>query len=113
LTQRECERELARGRECLEDLLHERVCHLAYPRGLHNGIVRVAAERVGFTRCYSLPVRLEPVGRLSLPRVGVYSSDGLSALRIKTLSPYLAVRLNRVISGAVRRSRAKMGLGYR
>ena len=95
LGEAECHDDLRRSRELLEDLLHEPVRTLAYPRGLHAPHVRRAARRAGFEHALTLPVRRERPGPLSLPRVGVYPDNGLTTLRVKTTRAYLGVRMSR------------------
>jgi peptidoglycan/xylan/chitin deacetylase (PgdA/CDA1 family) len=87
-----CERDLRDSREILEDVLREPVPFLAYPRGRHDPRVRRLAERAGYTHAFALPDRREPAGRYSWPRVGVYGSNGVGTLRIKTNPGYLSVR---------------------
>lgn len=92
LSDAECERDLRDSRELLEDLLGETVPHLAYPRGQHNASVRAAAKRAGYGYAFTLPEGREPLGRYSVPRVGVYPGNGPQSLRLKTQSWYLSAR---------------------
>jgi peptidoglycan/xylan/chitin deacetylase (PgdA/CDA1 family) len=92
LTEEECERDLRKSRDVLEDLLGHSVRLLAYPRGRHNERVRAAAARAGFTHAFALPEGREPVGPLALPRAGVWPNDGLVALRIKTSDWYATMQ---------------------
>jgi len=92
LTDEECERDLRRSRDVLEDLLGQPVRLLAYPRGRHNERVRAAAARAGFSYAFALPEAPEPAGPYALPRAGVWSSDGLLALRAKTSDWYVRIR---------------------
>lgn len=102
LSQEECERDLRGSRELLEDLLGDPVRYLAYPRGIHNEVVRRAAARAGFTHGFALPESPEPVGPYSVPRVGVYPGDGELSLRVKTSEWYVPLRTSRVFP-AIRR----------
>src|SRR5437870_9562630 len=92
LTDEECERDLRRSRDVLEDLLGQPVRLLAYPRGRHNERVRAAAARAGFSHAFALPEAPEPAGPYALPRAGVWSNDGLLALRVKTSDWYVSIR---------------------
>ncbi len=96
-----CE-DLNDSRELLEDLLHEKVPHLAYPRGRHDRDVRRAAARAGYAYAFSLPETREAVGRHAIPRVGVYPGNGVLTLRGKTRPEYLALRRSQAFP-AVRR----------
>jgi peptidoglycan/xylan/chitin deacetylase (PgdA/CDA1 family) len=96
LTEEECERDLRVSREVLEDLLGGPVRMLAYPRGRHNERVRAAAARAGFTQAFALPQGPEPIGPHAIPRVGVWSNDGLIALRAKTSNWYFSVQTSPV-----------------
>jgi peptidoglycan/xylan/chitin deacetylase (PgdA/CDA1 family) len=87
-----CERDLRESREILEDVLREPVPFLAYPRGRHDARVRRLAEQAGFTHAFALPDRREAAGPYAWPRVGIYGSNGVGTLRIKTSPGYLSVR---------------------
>jgi peptidoglycan/xylan/chitin deacetylase (PgdA/CDA1 family) len=87
-----CGRDLRESREILEDVLREPVPFLAYPRGRHDARVRRLAERAGFTHAFALPDRREAAGPYAWPRVGIYGSNGVGTLRIKTSPGYLSVR---------------------
>jgi peptidoglycan/xylan/chitin deacetylase (PgdA/CDA1 family) len=87
-----CERDLRESREILEDVLREPVPFLAYPRGRHDARVRRLAERAGYTHAFTLPERREPAGPYAWPRVGIYGSNGIGTLRIKTIPAYVSVR---------------------
>jgi peptidoglycan/xylan/chitin deacetylase (PgdA/CDA1 family) len=95
LTDEECERDLRDSKGALEDLLGRQVSLLAYPRGLHDERVRGAAKRAGFSYAFGSSKPLGPVGRFSIPRVGVYGDDGLPSLAFKTLAAY--PRLKRLL----------------
>jgi peptidoglycan/xylan/chitin deacetylase (PgdA/CDA1 family) len=88
LTDDECERDLRDSKEALEDLLRRQVSLLAYPRGLHDERVRSAAMRAGYSFAFGSSKPMGPVGRFSIPRVGVYGDDGLPWLALKTLAAY-------------------------
>jgi peptidoglycan/xylan/chitin deacetylase (PgdA/CDA1 family) len=107
LSDEECLRDLRASRELLEDLLGEPVPLLAYPRGLHDARVRLAAERAGYAHAFTLPETRETYGPYAIPRVGIYPGNGPRGLRAKTSRWYLAVRTNgaypalrRVLRGA-------------
>jgi peptidoglycan/xylan/chitin deacetylase (PgdA/CDA1 family) len=99
-----CEEDLRESRLLLETILEEPVPFLAYPRGRHDERVRRAAARAGYTRAFGLPERSEPFGPFSWPRVGVYGTNGVGALRLKTNPRYLPVRarIGSVSSGVPR-----------
>ena len=95
LTDEECERDLKDSKEALEDLLGRQVSLLAYPRGLHDERVRGAAMRAGYSYAFGSSKPMGPVGRFSIPRVGVYGDEGLPSLALKTLAAY--PRLKRLL----------------
>jgi peptidoglycan/xylan/chitin deacetylase (PgdA/CDA1 family) len=103
-----CEQDLTDSRQVLEELFARPVRHLAYPRGLHDEGVREAARRAGYRQAFALPVGPEPVGPFSLPRVGVYRHDGLSAVRVKSARGYAGLR-NRLHPDVVRAARRVSG----
>ncbi len=96
LSEDECERDLRASRELLEDVTGRAVPFVAYPRGLHDAKVRRATARAGFRNAFTLPEDREPVGAHAVPRVGVYPSGGVRALRVKTSRSYLPLRTGRV-----------------
>ena len=99
------ERDLRDSRTLLEDLLHKTVPFLAYPGGRHDGRVRAAAQRAGYTHAFTLPDRPEPPGPYSIPRAGIYPGNGPAALRIKSSRWYLSLRTTKAfpaLRGAVR-----------
>lgn len=87
-----CVRDLRDSRELLETVLGHPVRLLAYPRGLHDDVVRAAAERAGYSYAFTLPEGREPVGRYAVPRVGLYRGNGVAALRVKSTPSYLSLR---------------------
>jgi peptidoglycan/xylan/chitin deacetylase (PgdA/CDA1 family) len=95
LSDEECERDLRDSKQELEDLLGTQVSLLAYPRGLHDERVRGAAMRAGFSYAFGSSKRMGPLGRFSIPRVGVYADDGLPSLAVKSLRAY--PRLKRLL----------------
>jgi len=95
LSDEECERDLKDSKQALEDLLGMPVSLLAYPRGLHDERVRGAAMRAGFSYAFGSSKPMGPLGRFSIPRVGVYGDDGLPSLGVKTLPAY--PRLKRLL----------------
>jgi peptidoglycan/xylan/chitin deacetylase (PgdA/CDA1 family) len=106
----ECEDDLRRSRDLLEDLLGRRIGSLAYPRGRHDAAVREAAQRAGYRSAYSLPQGPEPVGPFAVPRVGVFGGNTLAHLRIKTSPWYPGVRRSRALA-ELRRIRSRQGEG--
>jgi len=88
----ECEADLRASREALEDLLHQPVPHLAYPRGLHDPGVRAAAARAGYELAFSLPQGPEATEPFAVPRVGVFGHNGDRTLRTKCTRWYGPVR---------------------
>lgn len=92
LTFEECVRDLRDSRLLLESLLGGPVPLLAYPRGRHNAVVRLAAERAGYSHAFTLPERREAAGPYAVPRVGLYHGNSLSDLRVKSARAYLPVR---------------------
>ncbi|MDQ3985596.1 MAG: polysaccharide deacetylase family protein [Actinomycetota bacterium] len=95
LDEEECVTDLRESKEMLEQLLGKDVTLIAYPRGRHNDAVRRAAQRAGFVAAFSLPERREPVGRFSIPRVGIYQDNSARSLRVKTSPGYLKFRMSR------------------
>lgn len=96
LSEEECEADLRRSRELLEDLLRRPVPHIAYPRGYHDEKVRQAAQRAGFRNGFALPESPEPKGPFSVPRVGVYPGNEARSLGLKTSRWYVPVRTGRL-----------------
>ena len=96
LDEDDCLAEMTRSRELLGDLLHQRVDHLAYPRGLHDATARRSAERAGYTHSFTLPQTREDVGRHALPRVGIFPGNGSMAVRVKTQPSYVRARMSPV-----------------
>jgi peptidoglycan/xylan/chitin deacetylase (PgdA/CDA1 family) len=101
-----CVDDLRQSRELLEDLLGDRVTHLAYPRGLHDAQVRRAAEQAGYSHAYSLPEGRESVGPYAVPRVGINRGNGVATLAVKSARPYLPVRHGPAGAAARRVARA-------
>lgn len=87
-----CEQDLRHSRELLEEVLGRAVTELAYPRGRHDHGVRRAAERAGYHHAFALPEAAEPVGALSIPRVGVHGHNTARTVAVKSTTPYLSVR---------------------
>jgi len=96
LSPEECENDLRRSRELLEEMLGRPVPYLAYPRGLHDAGVREAAARAGFERSFTLPDTPEPLGPQSVPRAGIYQGNEIMAMRVKTARWYLPLRMGPV-----------------
>ena len=88
----ECRRDLIRSREVLEELLGRQVRMLAYPRGLHNERVHVAARRAGFEFAFGTSKPARARGPLAIPRIGVYPGNHPSSLWLKSSSLYPPVR---------------------
>ena len=105
LTYAECLADLRDSRELLESVLNRPVRLLAYPRGRHAPHVRAAAAKAGYSHAFTLPEGPEEVDAYALPRVGLYRSNGVRALRIKAARPYLPVRTGRAFQ-VVRRARS-------
>jgi len=95
LSDEECERDLRRSREVLEDLMHRTVPFVAYPRGEHNARVRAAAERAGYSYAFSLPEGPEPTSAYAVPRIGVFPGNGVRSIALKSRREYLPVRTSR------------------
>lgn len=91
----ECVTDLRDSRESLEELLRRPVTLLAYPRGRHDERVRHAAEKAGYSHAFALPTSRERPGRYAVPRVGVYSGNGLGTMRAKLSPHYLPLRTHR------------------
>ena len=103
LTEEECVRDLRDSRELLSDLLGRPVSLLAYPRGRHDGHVRRAAERAGFSHAFALPERSEEIGDFSIPRVGIYRGNSNLTVRVKAARPYVRLRTTDALAGAAAR----------
>jgi peptidoglycan/xylan/chitin deacetylase (PgdA/CDA1 family) len=88
----ECLDDLRTSREILEDVLGGPVDHLAYPRGIHDAMVRTAAARAGYSWSFSLPRGPEEVTNHSLPRVGIFRDNGPMRFRAKLSERYLTAR---------------------
>jgi peptidoglycan/xylan/chitin deacetylase (PgdA/CDA1 family) len=88
----ECVRDLRDSRELLEELLGRAVPLLAYPRGRHDGRVREAAARAGYSHALALPDLPETPGPFAVPRVGIYRGNRVLALRLKCRPNYLRLR---------------------
>lgn len=95
LSDAECEHDLRLSREVLEEVVGRPVRTLAYPRGFHNGRVRAAAQRAGFSYAFGIDQPTEARDRWCIPRIGTYRHNGLATLRIKTSRWYPAVRTSR------------------
>jgi peptidoglycan/xylan/chitin deacetylase (PgdA/CDA1 family) len=106
LSEKECEQDLRSSRELLADLLGRPVTLLAYPRGLHNEMVHRAARRAGFEFGFGTSKPPPNRGSLAIPRVGVYPSNGLISLQIKSSRWYPAIRTSRAL-GRLRGSGTK------
>lgn len=105
----ECERDLRDSRDLLEDALGRPVTLLAYPRGRHSATVRSAAGKAGFTHAFAMSKPGQPITPLSIPRVGIYSTDAALTLNGKTSWSYVRLRRSsafpalRSIASSVRR----------
>jgi peptidoglycan/xylan/chitin deacetylase (PgdA/CDA1 family) len=84
LEERQCVEDLRASRQMLEDLLGQEVTFLAYPFGRHADHVRRAAETTGFEYAFATSSINGRVDRFSVPRIGVYASNGIATLRAKT-----------------------------
>ena len=110
LDEDDCEADLRRSREILEELLGRPVQTLAYPRGRHSPSTRRAARRAGVRQAFSLPEGPEPISTLAIPRVGVYDHNRMATVRLKTMRHYLPLRTSRVYPGAALRT-VRQGAG--
>jgi peptidoglycan/xylan/chitin deacetylase (PgdA/CDA1 family) len=88
----ELERELRDSRGALEDLLHEPVTTLAYPRARSDVRVRRIARRCGYRYGLAVSLPRQEGGPMEVARAGVYAKDGIAALGVKTSSWYLPLR---------------------
>ena len=95
LSDDECRRDLLESREVLEDVLGRAVPLLAYPRGLHDARVHVAAQRAGFDFAFGTSKPPPTRGPLAIPRIGVYPTNPPWSLRIKSSSLYPPLRTSR------------------
>jgi peptidoglycan/xylan/chitin deacetylase (PgdA/CDA1 family) len=102
LTEAECQLDLKRSKEILEDFLKRPVKHLAYPRGLHDAQVRQCAERAGFSYAFGTTKGRERVNRYAIPRVGIYPRNGKLTVRLKTSPWYLKARRSKLFPALVR-----------
>lgn len=94
LGEAECELELRRSREVLEDVVGTRVHLLAYPRGLHDERVRRAARCAGFTHAFATGTRLRPPDPYAIPRTVVYAGHGVDDIRRRTSWWFAKLRFN-------------------
>lgn len=108
LTDEECRRDLTRSKEVLEDLLDDPVRLLAYPRGLHNERVQVAARRAGYEYAFGTSKPPSVRGPLAIPRIGVYPGNPPSSLWLKSSSLYPPVRTSKRLA-ATKRALARSG----
>jgi peptidoglycan/xylan/chitin deacetylase (PgdA/CDA1 family) len=88
----ELERDLRDSRESLEDLLHERVTTIAYPRARSDARVRRIARRSGYRYGLGVSLPRQTGGSMEIGRAGIYPSDRMVALWIKSSPWYLPVR---------------------
>jgi peptidoglycan/xylan/chitin deacetylase (PgdA/CDA1 family) len=79
------ERELRESRERLQHELGRPCRHLAYPYGEHDERVRAAAERVGYEAAFALDEEAHPGDPFSVPRIGIWRTDGFVRLTLKTM----------------------------
>jgi peptidoglycan/xylan/chitin deacetylase (PgdA/CDA1 family) len=109
LSEAECVQDLRDSRELLSELLNRPVSVLAYPRGRHNGQVRRAAARAGYTHAFALPEGAEHVDAYALPRVGIYPWNGQLTVRLKVTRPYVRLRTSDRLDRALNRVRRLPG----
>lgn len=88
----ELERDLRHSREALEDLLHERVTTIAYPRARSDERVRRTARLCGYRYGLAVSLPRQAGGPMEIGRAGIYPSNGPVALWIKSSPWYLPVR---------------------
>lgn len=105
-------RELAEGRQRLEDELDGPVLHLAYPFGSFDAAVRTEAEEAGYVTASSTRAGLSGPDDdpLALQRVPIYGGETLLdfAWRVRT-SRALPVRVRRALRAAARRLTRRRG----
>jgi peptidoglycan/xylan/chitin deacetylase (PgdA/CDA1 family) len=77
-------RELRDSRQRIEDELGRSCRFLAYPYGEEDGRVQAAARAAGYVAAFGLPGTDRPINRYSLPRVGVWRTDSLLRMTLKT-----------------------------
>ena len=95
LSDAECEADLRRSRDILEEVVGHPVTEIAYPRGFHDERVQRAARRAGFDTGFALPESPERPGPMAIPRVGIYPGNDTRSLRIKLSRTYLPLRTGR------------------
>jgi len=76
-------RELVASRAAVEDHLGRPCTSIAYPYGDVDERVADAARAAGYTAAAALSRRLEPLGALRWPRVGIYHADAPGRFRLK------------------------------
>jgi peptidoglycan/xylan/chitin deacetylase (PgdA/CDA1 family) len=99
LSDAECRRELAESRDVLQDSLRRPIEHLAYPRGLNDARIRRIAGLCGYRWAFTLPESREPFDQFGIPRVGIYRSNHVWHLALKTSRTYLRVRGGTAVRG--------------
>jgi peptidoglycan/xylan/chitin deacetylase (PgdA/CDA1 family) len=84
LDDRELHRELRESRERLEDELAVPCRFLAYPFGDEDERVHAAARSSGYEAAFALPGKQASGNRYAVPRVGIWRTDGLGKVVLKT-----------------------------
>lgn len=93
-------RELVESKHELEDRLGVPCRSLAYPYGIFDHRVMVAARRAGYLAAAALPARIHRRHRFCWPRVGVWHNDPAPSFEVK-LSPWGRRRFD-FVTGAMR-----------
>ena len=86
LSDAELDDELTAAKAKIEEALGRPCRLLAYPYGEEDARVQAAVRRAGYEAAFALPGRSRPVNPLALPRIGVYRSDSLLRMTLKTAS---------------------------
>ena len=76
--------ELNESRDRLESELRRACRFLAYPSGDHDERVRRAARAAGYEAAFALPGSPRAFDAYSIPRVGIWRSDGIVRVAVKT-----------------------------
>lgn len=84
LSDGELARELSESRERLEDELGRPCRVLTYPYGEEDGRVREATRAAGYKAAFGLPGRPRPMDLYALPRIGIWRSDSVLRMTLKT-----------------------------
>jgi peptidoglycan/xylan/chitin deacetylase (PgdA/CDA1 family) len=88
-------RELRESRERLEDELAVPCRFLAYPYGDEDERVHAAARSSGYEAAFALPGKQASDNRYAVPRVGIWRTDGLGRVALKTSAVVRRLLLDR------------------